>query len=145
MKIRAGVEPDIDVLVHMGDEFLRTVYAGLIEPSQAAMTATARHLMTTENGAVFVAERDGAIVGMLGMLAFTHPMSGERTASEVMWWVNPDARGCGLRLLREGKSWAIEQGATVLILIAPTTTNAADLYERLGYQAVETTFQMRLQ
>ena len=46
---------------------------------------------------------DGAIVGMLGFIIHDHFISGEKVAGEVFWWMEPEHRGDGLKLLDETK------------------------------------------
>lgn len=127
----------------MGERFLRIVYRDLIQPHEPTLRALGLHLLTSDGSTVFVAEKAGEVLGMIGLMAYPHPMSGERTVAEVMWWVQPESRGCGLRLLRAGEDWAREQGATVLQMIAPSPETER-LYERLGYVPVERTYQRRL-
>ena len=47
---------------------------------------------------------------MLGLGLAAHPFSGVRLAVEVMWWVEPEARGRGRALWRAGERWAAEAG-----------------------------------
>jgi RimJ/RimL family protein N-acetyltransferase len=48
---------------------------------------------------MLAAERGGKIVGMLGYSIYDHFIGGEKSAVEVFWWVEPEHRGDGLRLL----------------------------------------------
>jgi GNAT superfamily N-acetyltransferase len=64
-------------------------------------------------------------------------------AFEVVWWVEPEARGDGVRLLRAAEDWAIEQGIGKMQMVAPNERVGA-LYERMGYLPVETSYQRTL-
>jgi len=142
--IRPATEDDVPRLVEMGERFLtETVYRTRVPVNPQQMATTVLRLLATETGAVFVSERDGALVGMIGLLAFTNPITGEPTISELFWWVEPEHRGCGLRLLRRAEAWGRESGAAKVHMIAPTP-DVARLYERLGYEQLETTFQRAL-
>jgi GNAT superfamily N-acetyltransferase len=61
----------------------------------------------------------------------------------VLWWVEPEHRGDGLRLLREAESRAKLANAKYMQMIAPTEA-VETVYKRLGYQYVESTYQRAL-
>jgi len=141
--IREATPADTPRLVEMGERFLtQTVYRGrvTVNPEQMAATVT---LMRGEVGKIFVLEIDGAVVGMIGLLIFLHPIAGEVTVSEVFWWVEPEHRGGGIRLLKRAEQWARAAGAVKLMMIAPTA-DIGQLYLRLGYEPLETTYQRTL-
>lgn len=95
------------------------------------------------SGCLVVSERGGRVVGMLGYVIFPHFLSGELVAGEVFWWVEPEERGEGLKLLRAAEERARSYGAKNFQMIAPNDRVGA-LYERLGYRRVETSFQRPL-
>ena len=135
---------DVEGIVGMGRRFMaQTVYRGKLADNPAQLRALATHLIESVDGDVIVAEDDSGLVGMIAVLAYTHHMSGERIAGEVAWWVEPTRRGIGIRLLKDAERWAREKGATHLQMIAPSNDVEA-LYERLGYEPVERTYQRRL-
>jgi GNAT superfamily N-acetyltransferase len=139
--IRTATTADLDGLVTMGRHFIeQTPYATRIAHNPTQMRALAVHLMTSPDGAVFVAERDMRLVGMIGVFVFPHPISAERIGSEVMWWMEPDARGAGVRLLRAAERWVRTQGVARFQMIAPTPDVEA-IYQRLGFEKVETVYQ----
>lgn len=128
----------------MGERFLtETVYRGRVVVNPSAMARTVALLLAADTGAVFVAERDDAVIGMIGLLYFEHPITGERTVTELFWWMEPEARGYGVRLLKRAERWAAAAGAQKVHMIAPTP-EVGLLYERLGYEALETTYQRAL-
>jgi GNAT superfamily N-acetyltransferase len=141
--IREASIDDVPRIVEMGLRFIReTVYAGRIAENPARMAALAEQLIA--GSSMFVAEREGVVVGMTGALFFEHPLSGEPFASELFWWVEPEARGSlGVRLLRRLVEWARARGAVALTMIAPTPAVEA-LYERLGMERVEVSYLRRL-
>jgi GNAT superfamily N-acetyltransferase len=125
----------------MGERFLtETVYRGRVAVNPAQMTTLVDGLIAGENGEIFVAEQAGELVGMIGLLVFQHPIAGERTVSELFWWVEPEHRGGGVRLLKRAEQWAREQGAVKLFMVAPTAA-VGTLYERLGYEYLEAAYQ----
>jgi GNAT superfamily N-acetyltransferase len=143
MTIREATADDVEALVLMGEEFLGSVYAGKIHASADALRRLSLNLIISPDAVIYVAEVHGVIVGMMGLMRYLHPMSGELTASEVMWWVNPDRRGSGVRLFRVGEAWAQASGATVIQMIAPSP-DVERFYARVGYVPVERTYQRRI-
>lgn len=143
--IRDATSEDIPRLVAMGERFLtETVYRDRgVGVNAAAMTRTVLLLLNSPTGAVFVAEDAGALVAMIGLLLFENPITGELTASELFWWVEPEHRGrggYGVRLLKRGEQWARTTGAHKIHMIAPTQA-VGELYRRLGYDYLETAYQ----
>lgn len=143
MTIREATTGDVDVLVAMGERFLGSVYARKIHANAAALRDLSVGLLASPDAVIYVAEVHGAVVGMMGLMRYVHPMSGELTASEVMWWVDPERRGSGVRLFRVGEAWAKAGGVTVIQMIAPSL-DVERFYERVGYEPVERTFQKRV-
>lgn len=138
--IRFAVLPDVPRLVEMGRRFRReSNYGSMIGENPEQMARTAAQLIESAGG-VLVSERGGELVGMLGFVVFPHFLSGEIVAGEVMWWVEPEHRGDGLKLLRAAESAARARGAVKMHMIAPTEQVGA-IYRRLGYELVESTFQ----
>jgi GNAT superfamily N-acetyltransferase len=140
--IRAATSADVPRLVEMGRRFRsETGYAKVLAENPAKMAELATQLAAL--GCLLVSERAGQLVGMLGFLIFPHFMSGEITATETFWWVEPESRGEGLKLLREAEKRAREAGAEKMAMIAPND-RIANLYKRLGYEFVEAAYQRTL-
>lgn len=147
--IRAAVLEDVEAIVGLGLCFMReTVYGQVFPENVQTMTAFVRGLIETpEQGAIFVAERDGSLVGMLGLCAYTHPMFGVPCVIETFWYVDPAVRGgsTAIRLMSEAERWARERGAQVLQMVAPFGAAAVcGIYRKLGYVPVESSWQKRL-
>lgn len=140
---RAATLADVPGLVAMGAEFLRTTgYATLIAPTVERLHALAAQLVQGPDATMIVVERDGVLIGMIGLVLTTHHLSGERMAGEVVWWVDPAHRGHGRGLLRAAETWALAQGACAIHMTAPNEEVAA-IYTALDYHAIETTFEKR--
>lgn len=141
--IRLAVEADLLQLVTMAERFVTSPdYRGKlsVKPDQLG-----RFLLSiiVEKGRIWVLDRSGTLTGAIGLLLYPHPMDGETTAVELFWWVNPEVRGEGLRLLRIAEDAAKESGAKRMQMIAPNE-RVAKLYERKGYERVETMYQRAL-
>lgn len=145
--IRQATVADLDAVVTMGRHFRSSLnYTNVIAENVPQMYATATALIERDDQILLVAESDAALVGMLGGLLFDHFISGERTAAEMFWWVEPRHRfGVhGIKLLKIFERWASRHGASMVQMIAPSIEVGA-IYERLGYAAVEVGWQKRLQ
>jgi GNAT superfamily N-acetyltransferase len=142
--IRRALPGDMERLVEMAQRFVaESEYARFVSIDPDRLSRTITDIAMSEDGALLVSEVEGRPTGMIAMVAYDHPYSGERTAFEVVWWVEPEARGDGLRLLRAAEEWGREVGAKNIQMVAPNE-RVGTLYRRLGYAAVETSFQRSL-
>lgn len=143
---REAVVDDVPQLQAMFLEFVAsTQYARYVGQDGARAAAFLEQLIANPDGVILVAVRDELVIGMLGLLVYAHPMSGERVATEAFWWLDPRQRGWGVWLLRRGERWARGRGARRLSLMAPADNDRVmDVYEALGYEAVEITYQRDL-
>lgn len=83
--------------------------------------------------------------GLLMAAAFDHPFGAGKIAKETVWFIAPEARGLGaLRMLDAYEAWAREQGCDLVGMASLATNDVSRLYERRGYQAVETHFMKTL-
>lgn len=142
--IRPATLADVPALVVMGQQFAQTeLYRDILRENPEQMAIVATHLIEDDTGTVLVLERDGILMGMIGLVCTPHFLSGDMYAGEVFWWVTPGQRGDGVRLLRAAESWAIELGAKTLQMIAPTE-RVGRFYDRLGFTRMETSYQKEL-
>lgn len=137
--MRRARPEDIPRVVQMGLRFLGEIYPGQLVPNPDRMARTAAWLLEDDERALFVSEHAGQLTGMIGLFVYEHPMSGERTASEMFWWVEPEHRGHGVRLLKVARGWAKSAGATTIQMVAPGD-DVERFYQRLGYTKVETAY-----
>jgi len=142
--IRSAIETDVPRIVDMGLTFMRLYYAGKLTENREQLETTVRGLLTNEKARILVSENGHGVDGMISFVVSPHPFSGEVSALELVWWVEPEARGTiGLKLLREAAQVASQMGATKIVMISPTAA-VDQLYKRLGYEEVEKVFQRRL-
>lgn len=148
IKIREANWQDLEEIVQMGHDFLRgTQYVAVIKENPEQMQAMAARLLNDGNGVIFVAQDGfkGPLVGMIGMMAFPHPISAQRVAAEVFWWVTPEARGTtGVRLLKRAEQWAKGLMEAEIIQLVGPTPEVCRLYEKLGYGKIETLYQRKV-
>ena len=145
MSVRIATHADVPTIVAMGQVFLGdTAYRQMYLENVDQMRALATRIIEIPTGD-FLLETTaaGTTVGMLAVIIFDHFISGQRAAGEVVYWVEPTARGCGVRLLKAAERWAKAQGAAFIQMVSPTP-RVDQLYLRLGYAPVERLFQRPL-
>ena len=144
--LREATGADVPQLQTMFETFVAsTQYARYVGHDPAYSTGLIERLIANRDGVIFAAVRNERVIGMLGLILFQHPMSGERVASEVFWWLDPAQRGYGGFLLRRGEKWARVHGARRLSLMAPADKpRVGEIYTALGYEQVEVTYQKDL-
>lgn len=144
MIIRPANTADTSAIVAMGSRFFaQTEYARFAQYSDASAAALTQ--MMRDDGVLLVAEHDGVLVGMVGLVIapflFNHAL---RSAHEVMWWVDPDAQGSGAgkALLAAVEPACRDAGAVAIQMIhlANSPPQAQALYERMGYQHSESSY-----
>lgn len=87
----------------------------------------------------------GAIGGVLTPSMYAR----EQVASEIFWYVAPEARRgmAGLRLIEAFERWARKQGAASVVMMhldSPQAGKLDKLYTRRGYRKLETNYHRRL-
>ncbi len=144
--VRMWTLDDVPALVEMAQEFIEhTKYRALVGLNIDQIVSLIHRILDDQNSVGFVAMQQNETVGMLAVSIATHPISNERIASEICWWVKPAARSsrAGFRLLHHAEEWAQQHGANRFQMIAPNE-KVGDFYRQAGYTFVETTFQKDL-
>lgn len=129
-------------MVEMGQRFHEETAYKKHLPSNPEQMSKIGHQLLAMNG-LLVSEREGLVVGMIGYVVFDHFLSGEKVSGEVFWWVEPEHRGEGIKLMREAEKRSLAAGAKKMQMIAPTDQVGA-VYQRMGYEFVETAYQKTL-
>lgn len=142
--IRQATTEDSERIIEMGKRFVEgTSYKEIISINPSRLEAAISHVIANPDGVVLVSGPETDPTGMIAMLTYDHPFSGARTAFEIVWWVDPEARGDGVRLLRAAEEWARSRGATAVQMVAPNE-RVGSFYRRLGYAPVEMSYQRSL-
>lgn len=146
MIVRRAHLEDVPRIVEMARHFVeQTRYGQLLAPFDGdRMVALAARVL--DLGAIFVADVDGQLEGMLAVVALEHPFTGERYADELAWWVEPGHRQTtiGPRLMAALEAWAVTRHLAFVKMVAPAETEVGGYYELQGYEAVETAYFKRL-
>lgn len=146
--VRLATLEDRARLHELAVEFLRSSIYGRLFPGVSTEPIAALVDLTLEHGVGFVAEVNGRIVGMLGGIIVTLPLTGERMLEETAWFVVPDHRNSrvGPLLLEKFEQWAYKSEAVVLKMMAPfDRPEVSRYYGKHGYSAVEVHYLKRLQ
>lgn len=145
-EIRRAVPSDIDrALVPIRRFFDASCYGDIVDFDETSFRATYSHLLAGD-GVCIVAEKDGAIVGVTGALAYPFYFNGRhKTGQELFWWVNPEERGSsiGSRMFKALEDWAREVGCQTFSMIALDALKpeaVARVYQRAGYRPSERSF-----
>lgn len=139
--IRRATEADNPRILEMGRRFFATtLYAQFAEYHEETMLRLIDLMRTS--GVLLVHDAGDRIDGMVGLLIAPFLFDSRRLAAyEVMWWVEPDARGEGVgRALLEAIEPACrEVGAVAIQMVRMENSppSAERLYERCGYHASE--------
>lgn len=144
MSIRTATSRDLPRIVELGSRSLVDgPYAGIIEDNPEQSSKFAEHMLS--NGHILLAEDDGEVVGLLGFIVADHHFSGQRYATELMFYVEPEHRkgGAALKLFWECERMAKELGAKTMVFTAPNDGVAA-LYKRFGYRQLEIAYSKAL-
>lgn len=144
--IREATKADIPRIVELGRRFLAEgPYKDQLEDNAEQNARLADLLISNSQAKVIVGEEDGIVVGLFALILFSHYFSGELTAGEIMWYVQPESRpgGIGIRLLSHAEKFARSLNAVRMQLTAPTE-EVGKLYNRCGYKQIEVSYQRKL-
>lgn len=149
MNIRPALEADLYRVFEMGVSFIvsHPAYALIFQWQPEPLAAFIRELATGDSSAILIVENDaGALVGMVVLVLVTNPFGGPPWAEEVAYWLEPEARRGTLayKLLGAAEDWARRNGALSLRMVAPWGSQIGKLYERRGYEPLETIYILRL-
>lgn len=146
--IRPAMEQDVGAIVRMSAAFYATTtYSAVTGMDADTVEVLTRGLIST--GVMLVAELDGDVVGMIGLVIAPFLFDNSiKTAHEVVWYVSPQVRGgrIGVELMRAAEDACREKGAKAvqMVMLANSPPVAARIYESMGYARSEACFTKRL-
>lgn len=100
-------------------------------------------LMGIGAGALIGAYSDKGLIGCLGLILSKDINDGDLVAQETFWFVDPSARGVGVKLLLWAEKWAKEMGfARILMghLHNEEGKHLPGIFQRMGYKPAEVTY-----
>lgn len=139
--IRVAKKEDFDAILDLSEVFwTHTEYE---EPFEREHTR-AYVEMAYQHGLLAVVETMGEIVGFAaGIKAPLMGNSSVFAGTELAYWVNPEYRGCGVRLLKFIEDLARLAGVKYWCMVSLQSCdpdNANSIYERMGYHLTEMTY-----
>lgn len=142
LKIREAVLSDSQGLAHIVGEFNYPA-------SSKSMRKRMEKITTDPSYLTLIAERNGSIIGLLGMHMEYSYVSDENTGRIIAMVVHSDERnqGIGRKLLQEAETWALEKEISVIVLNSGNREErriAHMFYEKNGYKAKSTGFYKSL-
>jgi RimJ/RimL family protein N-acetyltransferase len=142
MTLRDATSADAAEIERMGLRFLSDEgpYRGRFKTSPEALRRLLELMLRPTALALVLEAEPGRLVGMFGAFLFEHPITGQRVASELCWWVDPEARGASVKatsMVQVAVRWAQDAGAEWFEVIAPNERISA-FYERIGFYKADT-------
>lgn len=141
--IRPATLDDVPAIAQMAGKFYATTdYAKFAPFDETAVTNLSAGL--TEH-ILLVAEYNNKLVGVVGLFVAPFTFNPSITfATEVVWWVEPEARstGAGIALLQAVEPAAKARGCTMVQMmhLATSPKQAGALYQRHGYNLSELSY-----
>lgn len=86
------------------------------------------------------AEEEGQIVGLIAGTASAILFAKELAMQEMIWYVEPSKRKCGMQLLQEFEKRSTDLGLHCILMTGFTNSPVPDLYLRLGYKETQKIF-----
>ncbi len=142
--IRQATIEDLSSIMEMADKFYQnTHYKGIAEFDYNAVAYLSKILI--ETGVVLVAESDGKLVGVVGLILVPFMFNPSKIgAHEIIWWVDPkhQGSGIGMELLKAVEPACLEMKADYIqmALLPNSPPKAETLYRVLGYNHSETAY-----
>jgi hypothetical protein len=143
---------DIEIFRGIGEEWLsvhRGKEYGFNVTVDGVITDTTRWLGLYDGAVIGLFSDLGDPVGFMTVFCVPDFMGGKPIAFEKYWYVTRNYRAGALLQLKEAKKWAIEKGASHLILSASAMASSmhkhlCGLYEKIGMVLFETSYIMEL-
>jgi len=136
ISIRKATAADVEALVLLLAD-LFSIEADFRPDVERQRRGLALLLAAPAQGLVLVAERGGAVVGMVTVQLVVSTAEGAQSGlvEDMVVTSGERGRGVGRRLLEVAESWARERGATRLQLLADRENGPAlRFYERMGWR-----------
>jgi len=142
-KLRLATEEDVTELVVLVKSFaLGPMPEEYRSFDRAKVEGLLRTSITDDNSVVLVLEVNGMVQGSLIGTLIQPAFSLKILATEVMWWINKEARGpfSAIRMLTEFERWSRLKGAEgVTLSHFPEVSDTSKMYKRLGFREIEIT------
>jgi GNAT superfamily N-acetyltransferase len=146
MELKIATMDDFLSVMDMTLKFIdESPYKGMAR-DETKLTGIISDFINSKEKVVVLAVDDGQPVGIITGCVSEHMFSREKTAFELIWWIEPDKRGAkaSLKLFEAFEYWARKMGCTYVQFGAAQETPYSDkvrkLYLRKGYTQTESNF-----
>ena len=139
MTIKRATKDDIDKLFHLATQFYDSSKF-LKNFNTDCFRKTWTPLLESGVGVIFTLNDGDAMEGALGGIKHPDINNGEMTATEFFWFVSPNDRGEGLKLLKAFENWAFLAGCKKVIMCLLTDLmppKVGKVYQRYDYKMAE--------
>lgn len=148
LSIDVAGHDDIPALLDMSERFFEAAKLDRFGPfDRGAMGIVLGQCVRDSDKEVFIARRDGKIVGLLCMVLVPFFLAPSCVfAQNLCWWVEPEARGNGLggKLTKAGEDWGRAHGAKYFSMAAMSDDIGAR-HERAGLRPMQSLWSKEIQ
>lgn len=145
MRVRPATDADMPSLLLGVSVFADEAYPNESVDTDRVATFL-RATIGNPDGLVAVMETDrGMFAGLFVALLHRNLLTGLPSMGEILFYVDPEARGHGKRLLTYAEDWARDRGCKRATLChLETTPRLETAYRRWGYVPLERSYQKEL-
>lgn len=142
--IRHAMMDDLGAILEMGEEFFKSHPISTTGMPYDYDSTTMYLMDTMEHGMLMVVEKDGDVVGFIGVGISEMPYNTDyKVAQERFFYVHPEHRGIGTKLLKEAEEELKAEGVDIISMVslqAPGVEKVDAFYRGKGYTPVEHTY-----
>ena len=126
---------DVDTIFEMAMKFVRTTGYDQLSNADDIKTLIQEIVESPHDQRIIILDDFGFIAGQ----ASRFPFGPDLIASEIAWWVEPEARGenKGAKLMEAFEYWAKNVAGCKLISMTSLDKTVEKIYKRKGYQLYE--------
>lgn len=148
--IRPATVDDLARIVELGLRFWQEGPYHDQPVNRPASAQFAMNLISSTNGKILVGEKDGTIVGVIAFVVTPHFFTGVLTATELIWYVEPEHRpgGIAMKIKWAAEKEAFYMGAGKMQFTGPLEEDGSvptgNIYKRYGYKPMEVGYEKEL-
>lgn len=138
LKVRLAEYQDVPALIRLGRDFyFQSPYADKIDLDLITWKDVLEGFIGNPDAILMIGEKDGVVVGFcIGTISPCYFNRNEIVSQEMIWYVDPEARGCGAPIFKAFEAEAKKRGASVNL--CTSTPNLREdavgaFYNRAGY------------
>jgi N-acetylglutamate synthase-like GNAT family acetyltransferase len=134
---------ELKILCKFAKAFADSANAGKFE--EKVFLSFIDNMLKSKKGQVFMLEKEGKVVGMLGVYACQVFYNSNLRVQEIFWWVDPEYRNSkdSVKLFNKVEEWAKNIGADEVMVSSTTTMKVNELerfYTKKGFRKMDITY-----